>query len=72
MKEILRTNNLVLIPRIQSILNDFGIQYLLLDAYTSDAEGSISAIEKRIVVSLTDFKQSKKLINEFTNNNENE
>ena len=72
MKEILRTNNLVLISRIQSVLNDFGIHYLLLDAYTSDAEGSISAIEKRIVVSLTDFKQSKKLINEFTNNIENE
>ena len=72
MKEILRTNNLVLISRIQSVLNDFGIHYLLLDAYTSDAEGSISAIEKRIVVSLTDFKQSKQLINEITNNNENE
>ena len=72
MKEILRTNNLVLISRIQSLLNDYGIKYLLLDAYTSDAEGSISAIEKRIVVSLTDFKQSKELISEIINNNENE
>ena len=68
MKEVLRTNNLILISRVQSILDYIGIQNKLLDAHTSNIEGNISAIQKRIVVSDKDFQQSQKLINNLENN----
>lgn len=44
MEEILRTNSLVLIYQIQSILNDAGNQNTVFNAYTSDIEGSKSII----------------------------
>ena len=62
MKEILRTNNLILISRIQSILNDASIQNILLDNHTSNIEGSIGAIQRRLLVSNNDFQQSQNLI----------
>ena len=67
-KEILRTNNLILISRIQSILNDAGIQNKLLDTHASNIEDNISAIQRRLVVSNNDFQQSQKLINDLENN----
>ena len=67
MKEILRTNNLILISRVQSILNDAGIQNKLLDTHASNIEGNISAIQRRLVVSNDDFQQSQKLINDIEN-----
>ena len=67
MKEILRTNNLILISRVQSILNDAGIQNKLLDTHASNIEGNISAIQRRLVVSNDDFQQSQKLINDLEN-----
>ena len=67
MKEILRTNNLILISRVQNILNDAGIQNKLLDTHASNIEGNISAIQRRLVVSNDDFQQSQKLINDLEN-----
>ena len=72
MKEVLRTNNLILISRVQSILNDAAIQYELLDSHASIIEGSINAIQKRIVVSNNDFIRSRKLIQYLTNDEEYE
>ena len=58
MKELIRTNDLILISRIQSILINATIHYELLDVYASTVEGSINAIQKRIVVSNDDFNRS--------------
>ena len=65
MKEVLRTNNLILISRAQSILNEAGVHNQLLDAHASNIEGSISAIQRRVIVSDDDFQKSKKLINDL-------
>ena len=62
MKELIRTNDLILISRIQTILNEASIKNELLDTHASILEGSINVIQKRIVVSNYDFKQSKKLV----------
>ena len=70
MKEVLRTNNLILISKVLSILDDAGIHNKLLDMHASNIEGSISAIERRVVVSDDDFQQSQRLINTFVNNDE--
>ena len=67
MKEVLRTNNLTLISRFQTILDDAGIQNKLLDTHASNIEGNISAIQRRLVVSNDDFQQSQKLINDLEN-----
>ena len=72
MKELIRTNDLILISRIQSILINATIHYELLDVYASTVEGSINAIQKRIVVSNDDFNLSQELIHFLTNNDENQ
>ena len=72
MKEIIRTNDLILISQIQSILNDSDIQYELLDTHASIVEGSINAIQKRIVVSNDDFNHSRELIQVLMNDDENQ
>ena len=72
MKELIRTNDLILISRIQSILINATIHYELLDVYASTVEGSINAIQKRIVVSNDDFNRSKVLIQVLTNDDENQ
>ena len=65
MKEIIRTNNLIKISKIQSILNSANIRNILMDEHTSTVEGSINAIQKRIMVSDSDFKASKQLIKRY-------
>ena len=72
MKELTRTNDLILIAQIQSILNDADIKSELLDSHASIMEGSINAIQKRIVVSNNDFIRSRKLIQDLANDEENE
>ena len=67
MKEVIRTNNLILISRVQTILDEAGIQNKLLDTHASNIEGNISAIQRRLVVSNDDFHQSQKLINDLEN-----
>ena len=67
MKELKRTNDLILISRIKCILNEANIRYEIFDAHASIIEGSIDAIQKRIVVSDYDFNFSQKLIQDLTN-----
>ena len=67
MKEVIRTNNLILISRVQTILDEAGIQNKLLDTHASNIEGNISAIQRRLIVSDDDFHQSQKLINDLEN-----
>ena len=71
MKELIRTNDLILISRIRNVLEEEFIQYDLLDNHASIIEGSINAIQKRIVVSDDDLKYSQKLIQNIINDKEN-
>ena len=50
MKEIHRTNNPVEIHFIVHKLNELGIQAFEFDQHTSVVEGSIGAIQRRIMV----------------------
>ena len=71
MKELIRTNDLILISRIQSVLNDAGINFELLDTHTSIIEGSISAIQNRILVFDEDLEYSNELIQDLINDHDN-
>lgn len=50
MEELLRANDPVLISYLVSVLKDEGIEAIVLDEHTSILEGSIGAIQRRIMV----------------------
>ena len=50
MKEILRTNDPVLLSALQAALADDGITAVVFDAYTSIAEGSLGVLPRRLMV----------------------
>jgi hypothetical protein len=62
MKELLRTNDVVRLSWLQAILNDAGIDCLVLDHHTSLVEGSIGAIQRRLMVGVDDHARAKALI----------
>ena len=50
LKELLATNNLVTISYVEALLDEAGIDYLILDQNMSILEGSIGIIPRRIMV----------------------
>ncbi len=62
MVELLRSNDIVYLSFVRHMLNEEGIDHLLLDDYVSAAEGSINAIPRRIVVAENMLKCALKLI----------
>ncbi len=50
MKELLRSNDPVLLSWIQALLAEAGIDCLVFDTHASIIEGSISAIPRRVMV----------------------
>lgn len=64
MKELLRTNNPVLLSWVPVLLRDAGIQAEVLDMHMSIADGSIGAIPRRIVVSSADYERARRILAE--------
>lgn len=62
MVELLRTNNPVLISWLTAFLADQGIEAVVFDAHASVIEGSIAAIQRRIMVADTDLERAKRLL----------
>ena len=58
MKELLRTNDVVRLSFLQSLLKDSGIESLVLDHHTSLVEGSIGAIPRRLMVAQQDYRRA--------------
>lgn len=50
MKELLRTNDIVLVSYVKTILDDVGIATFELDVNTSTLEGSIGILPCRVMV----------------------
>ena len=50
MKEVLRTNDPVLLSVAQSLLKEAGIETLVFDGHTAILEGSVGAIQQRLMV----------------------
>jgi hypothetical protein len=50
MQELLRTNDMVLISFIGSLLDDAGIGHVVLDGNMSVMEGSLGIIPRRVLV----------------------
>ena len=64
MRELLRTNNIVRLSWVQALLTDAGIGSVVLDQHTSLVEGSIGAIQRRLMVEERDYSRALKLIAE--------
>ena len=64
MKELLRTNDLVRMSWVEALLADAGIECVVLDQHTSLVEGSIGAIQRRLMVAERDHERARRLITE--------
>lgn len=62
MKELLRTNDLVLLSFATALLREQAIDAVVLDTHTSVLEGSIAAIPRRLVVGEADFTRARALL----------
>jgi hypothetical protein len=59
MLELLRTNDLVLISWITSILGEEGIKIIVFDNHMSILEGSAFAIPRRVMVHKDDYTSAQ-------------
>ena len=66
MKELLRTNDLVLLSWAQALLREHEIEPLVLDGHTAILEGSIGAIQRRLMVIDEDFGRARWLLESHT------
>lgn len=64
MKELLRTNDVVLLSFATSLLRDVAIEPLVLDTHTSVLEGSIGAIPRRLMVADEDYARARVLLDD--------
>ena len=55
MRDVLRSNDAVLINFAQSVLRDAGIDSVVADQYMSVLEGSIGAFPRRLLVAKEDW-----------------
>ncbi len=64
MIELLRTNDLVLISRVEAILADSGIAVFLADRHMSALEGSLSFLPRRVLVAAEVEARARKVLKE--------
>ena len=62
MIELIRTNDLVLIGLVESLLADAGISHFVADAHMSALEGSIGAFQRRILVAEDQLPQARRVL----------
>ncbi|PWR24344.1 DUF2007 domain-containing protein [Zavarzinia aquatilis] len=64
MQELIRTNDLVLISFVDSVLKAEGIGLLVLDSHSSVIDGSIGMVPRRLMVADDDLPQARRLLTE--------
>ena len=62
MRELVRTNDAVLITAIESLLNGAHIAHLVVDRNMSVLEGSIGIFPRRILVGEDEFEVARRLL----------
>jgi hypothetical protein len=64
MKELVRTNNPVLLSWLQSLLRQEGIESFIFDSHMSVLEGSANAIARRLMVIDDDYDMARETMTE--------
>ena len=62
MREIIRTNDDVLLGFARSLLRDAGIDATIADQYMSILEGSIGVLSKRLMVPAAEWERARALL----------
>ena len=69
MQILIRSNDIIYLTWVKSILSHNNIEFFVLDESMASTEGNISAIPVRILVDDNDLKKAKYLISQTENNN---
>ena len=64
MEELTRTNDPVLLSYLCSRLADENVEAIVLDTHASVMEGSISAIQRRVMVDEADLYRARRVLDE--------
>ncbi len=62
MIELVRTNDIVMISLIESLLQGAGIEFFIADRYMSAMEGSLGFLPRRILVDSEEAAQARRLL----------
>mgnify|MGYP000066146824 FL=1 len=71
MQILIRSNDIIYLTWVKSILSHNNIEFFVLDESMASTEGNISAIPVRILVDDNDLKKAKYLISQIENDNKN-
>lgn len=66
MRELLRSNDPVMLSWAEAMLSGAGIDVVVLDLHASVVDGSISAIARRLMVNDEDWTRARKVIDDAT------
>jgi hypothetical protein len=64
MRELVRTNDTVLLSWLGALLRDSGIETIVFDAHTSILEGSLGVIPRRLMVLDEDYAEARRVVTE--------
>jgi len=64
-KELLRSNDPVRLSFVKAVLASAGIESVILDEHTSIVEGSIGAIQRRVMVAEEQHARARSLLLEL-------
>lgn len=64
MEELLRSNDMVLVGYVESLLRDDGIHYAVLDTNMSVLEGSLGVLPRRIMVDRDRLERARWLLDQ--------
>lgn len=64
MTELMRTNDLVLLSFAAALLRDAGFAPVELDAHMSVLDGSIPALQRRLMVADADAERARRVLDE--------
>lgn len=62
MRELLKTNDPVLISYVEALLKDAGIAAAVLDRNMSVVEGSLGILPRRVLVADEDWNQARRVL----------
>lgn len=64
MRELVTSNDPVLLSYLQVLLNDAGIEVSVFDGNMSSVQGTLSAVQQRLAVAEEDWAQARRLLDE--------
>jgi hypothetical protein len=64
LRELLRTNDIVLVSAVEALLSGAGINHLVFDQNMSVIEGSLGVLPRRLLVAEEDLDSARELLTE--------